>query len=72
VTEIVTDYIEGRMSLRDRLRFRVHLRDCPGCLEFVRQMRIAARATPPLPPPELPSEVQDELLERFRAWRRGG
>jgi anti-sigma factor RsiW len=29
--ELVTDYLEGNLSRRDRRRFEAHLRACPNC-----------------------------------------
>ncbi|MEW6338547.1 MAG: zf-HC2 domain-containing protein [Acidobacteriota bacterium] len=70
VTALVTDYVEGRMGAWDRLRFQLHLGMCRHCREYVRQMKVTARllgAAPPSPPPP---EVEAELIERFRDWKR--
>lgn len=69
VTELVTDYAEGRLGRWDRLRFQLHLGLCTHCREFVRQVRIARSAMPALPPPPLPGDVEEELLRRFRGWK---
>ena len=37
--ELVTDYLEGRLSRRDRGRFEAHLGACDGCEEYVRQIK---------------------------------
>ena len=69
VTEIVTDFIEGRMSLLDRVRFRIHLGLCRHCREYVRQIKTTFRLmgmTPPEPPPP---DVEEELLKRFKNWK---
>jgi predicted anti-sigma-YlaC factor YlaD len=72
LTELVTEYAEGRMAFLDRVRFQIHLGSCRGCRRFVRQMRATARALGRLPPPELPAGLRDELLRRFDGWRRMG
>lgn len=69
VTEVVTDYLEGRHSLVQRLRFQLHLGMCRHCRTYVRQMKttidsIGALRDGPAPP------VSPELLERFRNWHR--
>jgi hypothetical protein len=66
ITELVTDFVEGRMSLWDRLRFRLHIGMCRHCREYLRQMRMTRRllGDVPLPPPS--PEVEAALLERFR------
>ncbi|MGE3490205.1 MAG: zf-HC2 domain-containing protein [Vicinamibacterales bacterium] len=70
MTELVTDYLEGRQSMMQRLRFHMHLGMCRHCRTYVRQMKstidsIGALGDSPAPPP-----VSPELLERFRNWRR--
>jgi anti-sigma factor RsiW len=71
VTALVTDYVESRLSPWDRLRFQLHLGLCRGCRAYVRQVRLTARSLGALPPPELPSHVEEELLRRFAAWKTG-
>jgi len=70
ITELVTDYVEGRLSLRQRLRFQFHLGTCRHCRAFLRQMRATIRLTGRLPEAPLPPSLEAELLARFRAFRR--
>ncbi len=70
LTELVTDYLEGRMSLLDRLRFQLHLGLCRHCRAYLDQMRQTLRLLGTLPPEQIPPEVRDALLERFRHWKR--
>jgi anti-sigma factor RsiW len=70
ITELVTDYVEGALSFRDRVRFQLHIGMCRRCRAYVRQMRLTAAALGKLPKPELPSDVEDELLRRFDGWNR--
>jgi len=70
VTEVVTDYLEGRQSLMQRLRFQMHLGMCRHCRAYLHQMKstidaVGTLASGPMPPP-----VSQELLERFRNWKR--
>jgi anti-sigma factor RsiW len=37
--ELVTDYLEGSLSRRDRRRFEAHLRNCPNCSAYLEQIR---------------------------------
>jgi len=69
ITELVTDYVEGDLSLLDRLRFQLHLGMCRHCRAYVRQMKLTAKALRRLPAPELPSRVEQELLRRFESWK---
>jgi len=69
VTQLVTDYAEGRLSLADRLRFQLHLGMCRHCRRYVRQMKATVEAVGRLPPPELPPDTRAELMRRFERWR---
>lgn len=65
-----TEYAEGALPLRERLRFRAHLLRCRACRAYLRQLRIAARAVGLLPAPEVPPAALGDLLSRFEAWAR--
>ncbi len=69
ITELVTAYAEGQLGLLDRLRFRLHIGMCRDCKTYVRQLRATAKALGKLPPPELPPELEAELLRRFESWK---
>lgn len=71
LTEIVTDYLEGRLPFFQRMQFRLHVGMCQHCREYLRQMRLTVHAAGSLPPPPMPPEVRDELLRRFRDWDVG-
>ena len=43
--ELVTGYLEGSLSGRDRRRFEAHLAGCPHCTEYLAQMRETIRLT---------------------------
>lgn len=68
LTEVVTDYLEGRMRFVDRVRFRLHVGMCRDCRAYLKNQRVIIRAVGQLPPEPMPTEVRDELLERFRGW----
>lgn len=70
LTELVTEYLEGRMSFMDRLRFRAHVGMCRGCRTYLDQMKQTVRTIGKLPPEDIPPEVRSQLLERFRDWKR--
>jgi len=69
ITELVTAYAEGQLRFMDRLRFRLHIGMCPACKTYVRQLQATARALGKLPEPEIPPELQAELLRRFETWK---
>jgi anti-sigma factor RsiW len=66
VVEIVTDYLEGALFPRDARRFEHHLETCPGCTEYLEQMRTIAGSLEGLTEESLPAEVRDRLVAAFR------
>jgi anti-sigma factor RsiW len=68
VVELVTDYLEGELSRRDRRRFDRHLRACPNCTAYLEQMRITIAETGKLTPEDLTPEARDEFTQLFRRW----
>jgi anti-sigma factor RsiW len=67
--ELVTDYLEGTLPERDRVRMEAHLADCDGCtgyLEDMRRMVGSLHATPDPPPDDATREA---LLRAFRELR---
>ena len=71
LTEVLTDYLEGTMPPEDRARFDAHLAICEGCATYVEQMRQVIRTVHELRPDDVEATAPDELLEAFRAWKRG-
>ena len=67
--QLITDYLEGGLSRRDRRRFERHLRDCDGCPTYVEQMRETVRVAGVLGEDDLAPAVRDELLAVFRDWK---
>jgi anti-sigma factor RsiW len=72
LVELVTDYLEGRLSDRERRRFDEHLTTCDGCKAYVEQMRATVAVSGHVPAPELSPDVEERLLEAFRGWRSPG
>lgn len=69
IIDLVTEYLEGKLSLAQRLRFQMHLGMCRHCRRYLSQMKMTIRALGflrPVPIPGLPSE----LVGRFRSWKR--
>ncbi len=70
VVELVTEYLEGGLSMQDRLDFERHLVWCSWCRDYLDQMRTTIELTgaPELPEPASP--LREELLDAFRDWKR--
>jgi anti-sigma factor RsiW len=73
LVELVTSYVEGVLPDDDRARFDAHIDTCSACVAYVDQMRATIRLTGASRPDEaLDPALRDELLARFRDWKRGG
>jgi predicted anti-sigma-YlaC factor YlaD len=67
--ELVTDYLEGALSRRQRRRFESHLRGCPNCSAYLEQIRITIELTGAIDPEELTPEAKSDLIDLYRRWR---
>ena len=70
--ELVTDYLDGALSTRDRTRFEAHLAGCPNCSRYLEQIRTTIALTGRVDPESLDPQVQDELIAVYREWTAGG
>lgn len=70
LTELVTEYVEGRQSFVDRMRFELHLGMCRHCRAYLRQMRVTIDTIGHLPEESIRPEIREQLLARFRDWKR--
>jgi anti-sigma factor RsiW len=69
LVELVTAYLEGALSGHDQRRFDAHLAVCPGCREYLEQMRQTIAAVGRLAASDLDPMMRDRLLAAFRTWR---
>jgi anti-sigma factor RsiW len=69
LVEVVTDYLEGTLIEKDRVRFEAHLAECPYCLGYVEQFRQTIAAAGELSLDSLAPERRAELITAFRGWR---
>ena len=70
MVELVTEYLEDRLDIDDRLRFESHIAVCGPCRAYLRQMRETIRLTGMLTEEQIPQEQKADLLEAFRSWAR--
>ena len=70
LVEVITDYLEDRLSPADKARFEAHLAECEACRMYVAQFRHTIRALGGLPEESLSPEVRSKLLAAFRGFRR--
>jgi len=71
VVDLLTDFLEGALDRKTRTRLEQHLVLCPGCTEYLRQLRLTIGATRRLSEAEIPEQVKEQLLDVFRHWHRG-
>jgi anti-sigma factor RsiW len=70
LVELVTAYLDGLLPSEERARFDEHLRDCPGCVAYLDQMRRTRQLTGMLREEQLTAEARDALLRAFHGWTR--
>jgi len=68
MVELVTDYLEGALSWRERRRFERHIAGCDGCRTYLEQMRQTLRVLGRLDEENSSPEARDALLHAFRDW----
>ena len=64
--EMATDYLEGSLSLWNRIRFQLHLGFCLGCRIYLKQIRQTISALGRFPQEPVPPAIREALLRRFR------
>jgi anti-sigma factor RsiW len=67
--ELITDYLEGALPAADRRRLEAHLETCPGCTEYLEQMRTVAGSLGGLREESIPPELRRSLIAAFREQR---
>jgi predicted anti-sigma-YlaC factor YlaD len=70
--ELVTDYLEGKLSRRQKRRFESHLRGCPNCRAYLEQIRQTITSLGRVEPETLDPEAKDNLIDLFRRYRADG
>jgi anti-sigma factor RsiW len=66
---LMSDYVDGALSARDRERLEAHLATCPHCTEYLAQIRATITASGHVQPDDLSNEAVDELVALYRRWR---
>jgi anti-sigma factor RsiW len=67
--ELVTDYLEGSLSRRERRRFEAHLRSCPNCSAYLEQIRATIALTGAIEVEEMSADAKQDLIDLYRRWR---
>jgi anti-sigma factor RsiW len=69
LVELVTAYLEGALSIADRMRFDNHIAGCDGCSTYLDQMRRTIELTGTLRSDDVSPEARSALLHAFRSWK---
>jgi anti-sigma factor RsiW len=67
--DLMTEYLEGALSPRDRERFEAHLAECDHCVEYLAQIRATIALVGHFEPDDLSDEALDDLVGLYRSWR---
>jgi anti-sigma factor RsiW len=70
VVEVVTDYLEGRLSPEDAAIFEAHLELCDGCRWYLDQIRITIDTVGRIEDADVPPALRSTVMGAFRN-RRG-
>lgn len=69
VVELMTDYLEGALSVADRVRFEQHMTGCDGCRAYLAQLRTARMLIGRTANEPVPEPLKAELMNAFRNWK---
>jgi anti-sigma factor RsiW len=64
--ELMTDYLEGALSAEQARRLEHHLATCPGCTEYLAQLRAVAGSLEGLGGETISAETRAALIAAFR------
>jgi anti-sigma factor RsiW len=67
--ELMSDYVEGALGEAARARFEQHLALCPGCDNYLDQVRYTISIAGRLAEDDVPPGLRTELLHAFRGWK---
>lgn len=69
LTELVTDFMEGKMPFADRLRFKMHVAMCPSCKRYLDQTELTVMTLGEFRSSPIPEDVRSDLMAAFRDWK---
>ncbi|MFY9782336.1 MAG: zf-HC2 domain-containing protein [Acidimicrobiales bacterium] len=67
--ELMSDYVDGALSRRDRRRLEKHLANCDACSAYLEQLRVTIAASGVVTPDDLSPDALDTLTELFERFR---
>ena len=70
LVELVTEYLEDRLPVEERLLFEEHLAFCTSCVTYLDQMRQTIQVTGMLREDDLDPHARDAMLKVFKEFPR--
>ena len=70
LVELVTDYLEDRLPVDERLLFEEHLAFCTWCVTYLDQMRQTIQVAGTLREDDLDPHARDAMLKVFKEFPR--
>jgi predicted anti-sigma-YlaC factor YlaD len=70
VVELVTDSLENVLLPGLRKQLEQHVADCPGCTNYIEQVRLTVGMLRQLAQEPVFAETKQELPEVFRNWKK--
>jgi anti-sigma factor RsiW len=67
--ELMSDYLDGSLSRRDRRRLTAHLALCDACTAYLEQLRVTIAASGVVRLDDLAPEALETLTELFERFR---
>jgi anti-sigma factor RsiW len=64
--ELATEYLEGTLSVDQRLVVELHLATCSPCVDYLDQLRTTLRVMGELRQSDVPAPVMESLVAAFR------
>ena len=66
ILNILSDYVDGELAYEQCNRIQEHLKECPGCREFVETFRRSLEIARDLDEKHPPEDVCLSVLQAFR------
>lgn len=66
----MTDSLEGVLLPEQRTPLEEHLAGCPGCMNYLEQVRLTIGMLRNLEQEPVFPETKDELVQMFRQWKK--
>jgi anti-sigma factor RsiW len=69
--QLMSDYVDGALSRRDRRRLEAHLAGCDACQAYLEQLRVTIGASSVVSVDDVDPVVLESLVDLFERYQRG-